>query len=195
MTSIYFSQNASQKMKADISIEQELLKAAQHFDIEALGKIYDLYSPELYRYAIRFLGDPCVAEDCLAETFSRFLNALRTRRGPKDFLRAYLYRIAQNWIADYYRRAPDLVELKETQPCKSNSPEKEADLRLRQAQMRRAILQLTPDQQQVIAFKFFQDLKNEEIAQALHKPVGAVKSLQHRALVSLRKFLEKEKPI
>jgi RNA polymerase sigma-70 factor, ECF subfamily len=193
MTSIYFAQIASHKMKIEASSENELLQAALRFDQNALAQIYDLYSADLYRYATRFLGDPGVAEDCVADTFSRFLKAIRDRRGPKEFLRAYLYRIAHNWIADYYRRAPDLVELDEMQPGSSHSPEKETDLRFRQAQMREAVLQLTPDQQQVIALKYLQDLKNEEIARTLHKPVGAVKSLQHRALASLKKILEKEK--
>ena len=193
MNSTYFARDASKKMKADTFVEKELLQAAQRFDQKALGQIYDLYSPELYRYAIRFLGDPCRAEDCLADTFSRFLKAIYTRHGPQDYLRAYLYRIAHNWIADYYRRTPDVTELKETQPCIGNSPEQEADLRMRQAQMRKAILQLTSDQQQVIAFKFLQGWNNHEVAHALQKPVGAVKSLQHRALASLKKILEKEK--
>ena len=182
-------------MKADISAEKELLQAALRFDQKALAQIYDLYSPELYRYASRFLGDQSVAEDCVADTFSRFLKAIRTRRGPNDYLKAYLYRIAHNWVADYYRRAPDVVELKDTQPSNDNSPGQEADLRMRQAQTRNAIMQLTPDQQKVIALKYLQGLSNDEVAQALHKPVGAVKSLQHRALARLEKILGKEKNI
>ena len=179
-------------MKANTSAESELLQAALRFDHIALTQIYDLYSPELYRYATRFLGDPCVAEDCVADTFSRFLKAIRAKRGPKDYLRAYLYRIAHNWIADYYRRTPDVVEIKETQACIENSPEDETSLRIRQAQTRRALMQLTPDQQQVIALKYLQGLENEEVAQTLRKPVGAVKSLQHRALARLEKILGKE---
>jgi RNA polymerase sigma-70 factor, ECF subfamily len=195
MTSICIAQKASQHMKANTSAEKELLMAALRFDQKALAQIYDLYSPELYRYAARFLGDPSVAEDCVADTFSRFLKAIRNRRGPKDYLKAYLYRIAHNWIADYYRRAPDVVELKDTHPGKDNSPEEETSRRIRQAQTRAAIMQLTPDQQQVIALKYLQGQNNEEVAQALHKPVGAVKSLQHRALAKLEKILSKEKNI
>ena len=195
MTSIYFARETSQKMKADTSEEQDLLQAALRFDSEALAQVYDLYSPELYRYAARFLGDPSLAEDCVADSFSRFLKVLSAGRGPKDHLRAYLYRIVHNLIVDHYRRAPDIDELKETHPGIDNTPEQEADLRMRQTQMRKAIQQLTPDQQQVIAFKYFQDWKNEEIAQALDKPVGAVKSLQHRALASLQRILSKEKSL
>lgn len=193
MTSISIAQKASHLMKANPTAEKDLLQAALRFDQKALAQIYDLYSPELYRYAARFLGDPTVAEDCVADTFSRFLKAIRNRHGPKDYLKAYLYRVAHNWIADYYRRAPDVVELKDTQPDNNSLPEEEVSLRIRQALMRKAILQLTPSQQQVIVLKYLQGMSNEEVAQILNKPVGAVKSLQHRALASLERILKKEK--
>jgi len=195
MTSISFAQRASQQMRSIDFSEKELLKAALRFDSKALAQVYDLYSPELYRYATRFLGDPSVAEDCVAETFSRFLKAIHAKRGPKDYLKAYLYRIAHNWIADYYRRTPDVAELKDNYPASDNPPEKEANLRIRQAQVRKAIQKLTPDQQQVIMLKYLEGWKNEEVAQALRKPVGAVKSLQHRALARLEKILSREKSL
>jgi RNA polymerase sigma-70 factor (ECF subfamily) len=194
MTSISLAQKASQQMSIIDANEKEMLNAALRFEQKALTQIYDLYSPELYRYAVRFLGDTSVAEDCVAETFSRFLKAIHEKRGPKNYLRAYLYRIAHNWIADYYRRAPDVAELKDTYLASNDAPEQEASSRIRQAQVRTAIQQLTPDQQQVIALKYLQGWKNEEIARAIKKSVGAVKSLQHRALSRMKRYLEnKEK--
>jgi RNA polymerase sigma-70 factor (ECF subfamily) len=190
MTSISIAQKASQTMRSIESSEKELLAAAQRFDQKALGQIYDLYSPSLYRYAIRFLGDQCVAEDCVAETFSRFLKAIHAKRGPKNYLKAYLFRISHNWIADYYRRAPDVSELKSTFPDTDHAPEQEVNQRMRQIQVREAIQQLTPDQQLVITLKYLEGWKNKEIAQAVKKPVGAVKSLQHRALARLKKHLQ-----
>jgi RNA polymerase sigma-70 factor (ECF subfamily) len=41
----------------------------------------------------------------------------------------------------------------------------------------------------VVALKFLEGWENEEIARALNKPIGAVKSLQHRALAQLHKIL------
>jgi DNA-directed RNA polymerase specialized sigma24 family protein len=52
----------------------------------ALAEIYDTYRPGLYRYAMRLLGDASLAEDCVAETFARFLKALHTRQGPREHL-------------------------------------------------------------------------------------------------------------
>ena len=71
-------------------------------------------------------------------------------------------------------------------------PEEEAAKRIRQKQVRKAIRQLTPEQQQVISLKYLEDWSNEEVARVLKKPIGAVKSLQHRALKSLHRLLEEK---
>ena len=84
--------------------DTELLQQAWRFEEQALAAIYDRFSPGLYRYAWRLLGDVHLAEECVAETFSRFLHALQGGRGPQEYLQAYLYRVAHNWITDYYRR-------------------------------------------------------------------------------------------
>lgn len=175
-------------MRDPLFKEQELLQLAARLDTPALAEIYDTYSPGLYRYAMRLLGDASVAEDCVADTFMRFLKALQTRRGPRDHLQAYLYRIAHNWIVDLYRHHQPTFALSDALPCEE-ATEDEAAKHIRQMQVRKAIRKLTPDQQKVIALKYLEDWNNEDIARVLHKPVGAVKSIQHRALVSLQKLI------
>jgi len=168
--------------------EQELLTKAGQFDTRALTEIYDLYSPRLYRYAMRLLGDDSAAEDCVSETFSRFLKALQAGKGPRDYLQAYLFRMARNLVVDHYRRQPLTEELTDDLP-QAETTEGVAEEDMRQSRVRAALLKLTEDQQQVVSLKFLEGWENDEIACALHKPVGAVKSLQHRALAQLQKFL------
>jgi RNA polymerase sigma-70 factor (ECF subfamily) len=184
------SHSTSYPVRASVSDEQELLRLASQLNTRALAEIYDSYSAGIYRYIMRLLGDMAVAEDCVSETFARFLKALRERRGPRDHLKAYLYRIAHNWIVDFYRSHESTLELSERLRSEADTPEEEAAKHIRQKQVRKAIRSLTPDQQQVIALKYLEDWCNEEIACAMHKPVGAVKSIQHRALKSLQKILE-----
>jgi RNA polymerase sigma-70 factor (ECF subfamily) len=169
--------------------EPELLKRAAELDTRALAEIYDSFSPGIFRYAMRLLGDTCLAEDCVADTFMRYLKALQERRGPHEHLQAYLYRIAHNWIVDLYRQHEQTFELSDALRSEADIPEEEAAKRIRQKQVRRALRHLTPDQQQVIALKYLDDWSNDEVAQALKKPVGAVKSIQHRALRTLHKLL------
>lgn len=174
-----------------MSSESDLLQQAKRLEGAALADIYDCYSPRVYRYAFRLLGDACLAEECVAETFSRFLHGLRNGQGPREHVQAYLFRIAHNLVVDHYRRSPPM-ELDEEIPDVVGV-EVDVDQRIRQHDVRAAIQELTPAQQQVIALKFWEDWENEEIAQFLHKPVGAIKSLQHRALVQLQKVLLGEK--
>ena len=175
----------------------ELLVAAKRFDKPALELIYDTYSPGLYVYSIRLLGDAQLAEDCVSETFGRFLNALQAGRGPHSHLQAYLYRIAHNWITDQYRRQPPPpVLLDENMQSGSDQViEQEADRRILADQVRAALYRLTPDQRQVVMLKFYDGWDNGAIAAALNKPVGAVKSLQHRAIEALKRMLLLEEGI
>ena len=172
--------------------EQELLQQASRMNTQALAEIYDTYSPGIYRYGMRLLGDMSLAEDCVAETFARFLKSLQERRGPRDNLQAYLYRIAHNWIVDHYRKNGNTVELSDAFQSEADVPEEEAAKRIRQKKVRKAIRHLTPDQQQVITLKYLEEWSNEEVARVLNKPVGAVKSIQHRALKSLYRLLEEK---
>jgi RNA polymerase sigma-70 factor (ECF subfamily) len=163
---------------------------------EALASIYDACSPALFRYAFRLLGNEEVAEDIVAETFYRFLRSIGAGGGPQKHLRAYLYRVAHNLIVDRYRRNPP-VELSLdpdiiTHHSMSDNPEKIVEGLSEQVEVRRILWKLTADQRQVIILKYFEGMSNQEVSDVLGKPVGAVKSLQHRGLNALRRLLTQD---
>lgn len=175
--------------------EHQLLTGARALDQEALGQVYDTYRPRLYRYALRQLGESELAEECVSATFEAFLYGLSQGQGPREFLQAYLYRIAHNWISDYWRdrqRAPEEGPLPDDFAL-ADTGSVDNTARLIRSQSRQrvrwAIGQLTPDQRQVIVLKFVEGWSNGEIARVLGKPVGAVKSLQHRGLRALERIL------
>ncbi|OGO29262.1 MAG: hypothetical protein A2136_10810 [Chloroflexi bacterium RBG_16_54_11] len=167
------------------------MERARRFEAQALEEIFDRYSPGIYRYAFRLLGDAEMASECMAETFSRFLNALRQDSGPDDYLQAYLYRIAHNWITDFYRRrVPPAMPLENDIPANpADEPHHLVAAELEKQQLRTALSLLTPDQRQVIVLKYLEECENKTIARVLQKPVGAIKALQHRAIESLRRIL------
>jgi RNA polymerase sigma-70 factor (ECF subfamily) len=174
--------------------EEKILKRLQQFDERALSEVYDACSPGIYRYAWRLLGDEDMAEDCVAETFSRLLKALERGKGPRQHLQAYLYRVAHNWITDQYRRGSHLEYPLEysTHVDPDPDPLTQISIGMEQAELRTALRLLTPEQRQVILLRYLEGWQLSEIAQALEKPVGAVKALQHRGLNSLRRILTRE---
>ncbi len=177
--------------------EQAILDRARRFEKQALEEIFNTYSPGIYRYSYRLLGDPELARECMSETFSRFLEALRRGSGPEKYLQAYLYRIAHNWLTDYYRsKVPPGLPLDVDLPADpSQEPQHAVARQIDGEQLRSALALLTPDQRQVIVLKYLEDWENESIAYALGKPVGAVKALQHRALEALRRILARYEDI
>ncbi|MFZ0532396.1 MAG: sigma-70 family RNA polymerase sigma factor [Anaerolineales bacterium] len=178
-------------------LDQAILERAKRFEAQALEEIFDTFSPGIYRYAFRLLGDTDLARECMSETFSRFLFALKRDGGPDNYLQAYLYRIAHNWVTDYYR-SKVLANL----PLNVNIAADPADEphqvvadEMANQQLRDALTLLTPDQRQVIVLKFLEDWENESIALTLNKPIGAIKALQHRALEALHRIMYRNEDI
>lgn len=159
-----------------------------------MAEVYEQYNLELYRYAYRLLGSEDQAEECVAETFLRFLGALSRNQGPKKHLRAYLYRVAHNWIVDAYRRGPPpmvSIDSEQTEGIAHGGlpVSRLVERNLRSEQVRQALRELTPEQRQVIVLKYLEGWSNLEIAQVVQKNVGAVKALQARALAKLSGIL------
>jgi RNA polymerase sigma-70 factor (ECF subfamily) len=173
--------------------DQAILERARRFEAHALEEIFDTFSPRIYRYAYRLLGDEELAKDCLSETFSRLLATLKRDSGPDTYLQAYLYRIAHNWVTDYYRgKVPPTVPLDVEIPAgTSDDPHEWLVEKTTNQQLRQALTLLTPDQRQVIVLKYLENWENESIADSMNKPVGAVKALQHRGLEALRRILRR----
>jgi RNA polymerase sigma-70 factor (ECF subfamily) len=173
--------------------EEEWLQGARKLDEEALASIYDRFSTPLFRYAFRLLGEQQAAEDIVADTFYRFLRSIGAGGGPESHLKAYLYRVAHNLVVDRFRRnTPMELRLEPNATGLHNSvedPEKRIESSYEQAEIRRKLWKLTPDQRQVIVLKFYEGLSNQEVSDVLGKPLGAVKSLQHRGLNALRRLL------
>lgn len=173
--------------------DAELLRRAQEADEHALGEIYDTYCQRVYVYAYRLSGEATLAQEVMAETFYRFLLALRAGGGPRRHLAAYLFRVAHNLVADHFRNRSCIeLSLDEALVADTADPDDEMAEAHAQARARAALWRLTPEQRQVITLKYLEGLSNAEVAVALDKPVGAVKSLQSRALAALRRVLSQE---
>jgi RNA polymerase sigma-70 factor (ECF subfamily) len=176
-------------MSAPASNESSLLTRARELDSRALAEIHDRYYPEMYRYAMYRTSDPSVAEDIASEVFLRLLDALHAGRAPQTTLRGWLFGVASHLVTDHFRRAPRENTPLDESLISNGSPAAEAEDHLRQDRVRAAIRRLTAEQQEVLALRFGDGFSVEQTAAALDKSVPAVKSLQFRALDTLRGWL------
>jgi RNA polymerase sigma-70 factor (ECF subfamily) len=175
--------------------ERTLLKRARAYDEDALRALYDEYAPQIYAYLYRRVQDAYLAEDLTSEVFVRLLQAIQARQSWHTSFRGWLYRVAHNLVVDHYRKQPPApaLALDERLVADQDDPESAVAERLSHRRLRSAISRLTPDQQQVLALRFGEQLTAQEVGEVIGKSVSAVEALQHRGLAALRRVLQKDR--
>ncbi len=172
--------------------QDPLLERARKMDKAALAELHDLLYPVIFRYVRFRLEDDQACEDITSEVFLRFLNALCKNGRVIEDARAWMLGTASNLVHDYYRikyrRPQENIEEHESLVSPQNT-ETALDHKFTSEEVRRVMLHLTPDQQNVLALRFTQEMSLEETAQMIGKSVNAVKVLQFRALGTLRRLL------
>ncbi|GAB4505783.1 MAG: sigma-70 family RNA polymerase sigma factor [Anaerolineales bacterium] len=160
---------------------------------KSIAAIYDRYFPGIYRFVRYRLGDDQLAEDIASDTFMRLLEAVKNGRTPHTNLRGWLTATASHLIADHLRRAyrQPTQALPDNLHDSAATLAEEVDRRQRDDSVRKALEQLTSDQQNVLALRFGSGYSLEETAIAMQKNINAVKALQFRALAALRRNIEK----
>jgi RNA polymerase sigma-70 factor (ECF subfamily) len=176
----------------DIPMEDRLLAQAREGSQDAVMRIYESYFPPIYNFIRLRVSDPILAEDLASEVFLKLVNALRGRTAPHHSLRGWLFRVARNAIHDHYGKNRQMTTeaLEEWMPAPpDNEPEVMFGHSLSVERARSAIRKLPAEQQEVLILRFGQMLSLEETADILGKKIGAVKSLQFRAVNTLRAVL------
>ncbi len=174
--------------------ERSLVERAVRRDTQAFALLYDEYVEKIYRYIHYKVGTRTQAEDLTAQVFLRAWESIGKYRSTKHPFAAWLYRIAHNLVVDHYRtnRAALVLDDLAREEADSTSPEEIAEQRLTSEMVKRAITQLTEDQQEVILLKFIEGYSTAEVAALTGKDQGAVRALQHRALGTLQRIFRKE---
>jgi RNA polymerase sigma-70 factor (ECF subfamily) len=162
-------------------------------DPSAFGELYDVFVERVYRYLYFRTGNHPEAEDLTEQVFLKAWEAIeRYRWQGRPFL-AWLYRLAHNTHIDHVRSQKPTTSLNnEARPVELASVSAAVELTrtLDADLLAGALSELTPDQHQVIVMKFLEGLDNQQIAQSMNKREGAIRALQMRALMSLRRVLE-----
>jgi RNA polymerase sigma-70 factor (ECF subfamily) len=169
---------------------RKLVERAQAGERDALEELYLIHFDRIYSYLHMTVGNRHDAEDLTTQTFLKMLESIGRFRWQAAPFSAWLFRIAHNLSMDHFRanrRWQPEEEVPEPPDSEERSAEDEAMQSIGRQSMLQLIDTLSPEQQQVLTLKFVFNFPNGDVATILEKTEGAIKSLQHRALVSLQK--------
>lgn len=168
----------------------QLVERAREGDVAAFGALYDHFAPRVYRFLRFRSGADADAEDLLQSVFVKMIEALPRYESRGLPFGAWVFRIVRNALIDHARtrRAHDPIDVaaaaaaapERTDPA-NRVPDRIA--------VRDALARLTPDQRDVIGYRFFAGLTPPEIAKVMDRREGSVRALQFRALGALRRAL------
>jgi RNA polymerase sigma factor (sigma-70 family) len=169
-----------------------ILGAAKSGAEWAWAAIYrDLAGPVTGYLASRGAVDP---DDLASETFFQVARDIASFAGDESGFRSWLFTIAHHRLLDAKRAADRRLRptalVEPVCHCEGGNTEDEAMGRLATAQVLSALERLTEDQRMVLALRIVGDLSLAETAQVLRRRAGAVKTLQHRALLALKREIE-----
>jgi RNA polymerase sigma-70 factor (ECF subfamily) len=173
--------------------EARLVQQAKEGAPQAFAQIYERYQPNIHRYIHYRVQDYYSAQDLVSEVFVRLVERIDSFTYRGSPILAWLYTIARNLIADYHRaaaRSPQ-IGIEDLTITTIADPVSTTDPILTKEILATALTHLTEEQCQVVLLKFIEGFDNESVAVMMDKSVGAIKSLQHRALVVLRRVFER----
>jgi RNA polymerase sigma-70 factor (ECF subfamily) len=167
-------------------------------DADAFGELYARHVRRIYNYIYYRTGNHHDAEDLTARVFQRALKHVGTFEDKGVPFTAWLYRIAHNLVANWHRdrsRRP-VVPLDQHVAVSEVAihPEVEAIAHEEQGVLLEAVRALPDDRQQLLILKFVERMSNAQIGEVMGRTEGAIKSLYHRTLNTLREeVIELEK--
>lgn len=172
-------------------------------DLDALAVLVQRYQHRLYRYLLRLVRQPAEAEDLFQQTWLRVAGQIR-RFDPRRNFDAWLFTLARNLAIDQLRRLkPDSLdewderefELTPAALRDSDAPAIDALIaRERSEFVAVAVEKLPVIYREVLALRFEEEMKLEEIAEVLDAPLSTVKSRLRRGLENLREILDARYP-
>ena len=155
--------------------------------------LFERFHGDVHAYALARLGDWAGAEDVTQEVFVAAVGALRRLRDRREpAVQAWFLRICRHKVADHIRRLSRQRRAHGEGRLDAADPEQIVLSRLRGAELRRALDRLTGEQRDILIRRFVLDQSLEDVAAGTSRSVGAVKSLQHRALAALERRLAGE---
>ena len=171
--------------------EESLVRRAKQQDQQAFAQLYEAHFDRIYRYVVLRIGDRTEAEDITQQVFLNALQSISSFKWKGVPFAAWLFRIAHNQVVDYVRKRQKRVAtpLDESLIIGDSNPQQMVEHSLDIEQLLLATKRLTEAQREVISLRFTGGLSTAQVAKIMGKNQGAVKALQHSAIVALRKVL------
>jgi RNA polymerase sigma factor (sigma-70 family) len=155
---------------------------------DAFTYLYDHYSGALYGVIKQIVVDAELSNDVLQETFVNIWRRIDSYDESKGRLFTWMLNVARNAAIDK-TRSKGFQQGQRQVPLDGEMVQPTVRPGVDDYGLKKLIFKLKEEQRQLIDLSYFQGFTHEQIAQALHIPLGTVKTRIRSALTQLRALL------
>jgi RNA polymerase sigma-70 factor (ECF subfamily) len=186
--------NSRRTKQADIRVlaDEELIHLVSAGEARAFEVIFDRHGGAAFSLAYRMCGRRAMAEDIVQEAFVSLWRSGARYDATRGSVRTWVLSVVRNRAIDAFRREDakggrDVGEegLAERMPA-AELTDAEVERRDEARQIRKALIELPPDQRQVIELAYFGGFSHSQIADMLALPSGTVKGRMRLGLTKMR---------
>lgn len=171
--------------------EKEIIILCQKGQLDNFVVLYEKYFKKIYAYVFFKVGQQSITEDIVSETFLQALKSIKGFDIKKAYFSAWLYKISQNKVNDYYRKRKINYSLDEIWELRAdNNLLEEVQDKEEKDLLYKMIKDLKKSQQEIIILRVLQNLSYKEISAVIHKSEGACKMIFKRAIKKLKKQID-----
>jgi len=169
--------------------EHDLVASLRRKDDEAFSYLYEHYSGALYGVIKQIVGDAELSNDVLQETFVNIWRRIDSYAESKGRLFTWMLNVARNAAIDK-TRSKGFQQSQRQIPLDGDVIQPSVRPRFDDYGLKKLILKLKDEQRLLIDLSYFQGYTHEQIATALHIPLGTVKTRIRSALTQLRALMQ-----
>jgi len=169
--------------------EHELIASLRKKDDEAFSYLYEHYSGALYGVIKQIVGDAELGNDVLQETFVNIWRRIDSYDESKGRLFTWMLNVARNAAIDK-TRSKGFQQSQRQIPLDGEAVQPSVRPGIDDYGLKKLILKLKDEQRLLIDLSYVQGYTHEQIATALHIPLGTVKTRIRSALTQLRALMQ-----
>jgi len=167
--------------------ELKYIKKCQEGELESFAYIYDKYINKIYKYIYYRMPDKYISEDLTSQTFIKALKSISLYNKDKGSFSSWLYKIAKNNLADYYRTYKNNLDINDLWYLEDDTNiEVAADKDFKLDKVKKYLNKLNKEQKEIVILRVWDELSYSEISEIVQKSEASCKMMFSRSLEKLK---------
>lgn len=166
-------------------------------DDRAYTELYNLYIDDLFAYGMHFTTNRESVKDCIQEVFISLYKD-RSKQRKVNNIKSYLFVSLKNELFDLFKKSVEYYQIETIEPVFQTEYSVEDQYLKNEAasnnvaRVKKLLQVLSPKQNEVIYYRYVEEMSYDEIGELMHMNNQSVRNLVHRSILKIRELMHNE---